>query len=73
MTKRQQNIIRRMLEGEIFFSSGLSPRMSKSEYRDLCEMGFRIQHVRPRFEHGRYFLMKQFEQDNKILYHKITS
>ncbi len=70
MTKRQQNIIKRMLAGEYYYSGG-SPRMSKSEYRDLCDMGFRIQLARPRFESTHYFLMKEFEQENKTLYHNL--
>lgn len=42
MTRRQLNIIRRMLDGDVYYSQG-SPRMTARECEELNNLGCQIQ------------------------------
>ena len=71
--RRLLNIIKRMLNGEEFYST-ISPKMNAKEYQSLRNFGFYVQSEWPLPpESRRYYAMKKFENENIILYEKLKN
>ena len=64
LTKRQQNIIRRMYQGEEYYSD-IAPRMTYKEYEVLVGLGFGLQSESPMHEGAFYYAMDKKQVKEK--------
>ena len=71
MKKIQISKIKRMLDGE-WFSPTTSPRMSRTEFRELCELGFELQEQHSFGEPVFFSIEKYARQRSAALLEKIA-